>query len=169
MEETLQNPETGDGKKPSSRTIALSALVAVAVVASFWLVFEPFHKGRGRLQNANLPMNATEQEYLKKIEIGNIALSRAENFLHQEVTILSGEVANGGSEPVAVLRVTTEFADDLNQIILRETRDVLASTDAALAPGERRSFEISFDHVPNSWNMQQPSVRIAYVQLSSRK
>jgi hypothetical protein len=169
MEETLQNPETGDGKKPSSRTIALSALVAVAVVASFWLVFEPFHKGRGRLQNANLPMNATEQEYLKKIEIGNIALSRAENFLHQEVTILSGEVANGGGEPVAVLRITTEFADDMNQIILRETRDVLASTDAALAPGERRSFEISFDHVPNSWNMQQPSVRVAYVQLSSRK
>jgi hypothetical protein len=171
MDEPLHNPEAPDGqRKPSQRTVVLSALVALAVVASFWLVFEPFHKGKGRRsQDANVPMSAAEQEYLKKIEVGNLALSRAENFLHQEVTILNGEVLNSGSRFVSDLRVTTEFADDMNQIVLRETREVLATTDAALAPGERRNFEISFEHVPTSWNMQQPAVRVVYVHFSSRK
>ena len=26
--------------------------------------------------------------------------------------------------------------------------------------GERRQFDIAFEHIPNSWNMQQPIVRI---------
>ncbi len=168
MEETLHNPEAGDGQRKSSRrTMALSALVALAVVVSFWLVFEPFHKGKGRrAQNANVPMTAAEQEYLKKIEIGNLMASRAENFLRQEVTVLNGEVFNGGNQFVSDLRVTFEFTDDMNQVVLRETRGVLASTDAALAPGEKRTFEISFEHVPPSWNVQT-AVHMAYVRFST--
>jgi hypothetical protein len=171
MNEPLHNPEAGeDQSKPSRRTVALSVLVAVAVVASFWLVFEPFHKNKGRTrQGTDAPMGAPEREYLKKIQIGDLALSRAENFLHQEVTILNGDVLNSGNQFVSDLRVTTEFADDMNQIVLRETREVLASTDAALAPGEKRGFEISFERIPASWNTQQPAVHVAYVQFTSRK
>jgi len=56
----------------------------------------------------------------------------------------------------------------MNQIVLKETRGVLSSTEQPLAPNERRSFEISFDHVPNSWNMQQPSVVATSLQLAIR-
>lgn len=170
MEEAFHNPETGDGQgKSSRRTVALSALVALAVVTSFWLVFEPFHKNKGRRNlNSDAPMNAAEQEYLPKIDIGNLTASRAENFLHQEVTTLNGEVLNRGDQFVSDLRVTFEFTDDMNQIVLRETRGVLASTDAPLAPGEKRAFEVAFEHVPPSWNVQA-AVHITYVQFSTRK
>jgi hypothetical protein len=57
----------------------------------------------------------------------------------------------------------------MNQIVLRETRKVLGSPEAALSPGERRNFEISFEHIPNSWNMQAPTVRIARLQLNPQK
>ncbi len=168
MEGTLHNPESGkEPQKSSRRTLVLSALVALGVVASFWLVFEPFHKGRRSL-NSDVPMTAAEREYLKKIEIGDLTASRAENFLHQEVTILNGEVLNRGNQFVSDLRVTFEFTDDMNQVVLRETRGVLATTDAALAPGEKRAFEISFEHVPPSWNVQA-AVHVAYVQFSPRK
>jgi len=67
------------------------------------------------------------------------------------------------------LGLTTEFSDDMNQIVLRETRGVLGSPKGALAPGERRAFEISFDHVPNSWNMRAPGVRVSYLKLPSQE
>jgi len=114
-------------------------------------------------------MSPFEQEYSKKIEVGKLTMSRAENFLHQEVTTLTGELYNGGTEPVLGLALTTEFVDDMNQIVLRESRMVLGSPAAPLAPGERRAFEISFDHVPNSWNMQTPAVRVSHLQLPARK
>jgi len=142
----------------------------VAVVTIFWLLFmsRTVHAPHSTSETLNLTMTSGEQEYVKNIQVGNIAMSRAENFLHQEVTILNGEVYNAGKEPVYGLRLTTTYSDDMNQTVLKETRAVLGSPEPPLAPGERRTFEISFDHVPNSWNMQQPSVAVAYLQLRRR-
>ena len=172
MQPPLQNPEAQETKaKSSPMTIATGVVLAAAVLGGLWLLREPpqGRKSASMQETATLKMSPAEQDYAKKIEIAKIALSRAENFLHQEVTILNGEVYNGGTEPVAALNFTTEFHDDMNQIVLREPRRVLKSSEAPLAPGERRNFEISFEHVPNMWNMQAPAVRIAYLQLSAAK
>src|SRR5271170_2934212 len=126
----------------------MGAVLSAAILAGLWFLFEP-PQGRksSSMQEAAIPqMNPAEQEYAKKLEIGKIALSRAENFLHQEVTILNGEVYNGGPEPVVALTLTTEFLDSMNQVVLRETRRVLKTSEPPLAPGERRNFEISFEH-----------------------
>ena len=82
---------------------------------------------------------------------------------------MTGEVFNGGSQKVSGLRITIEFSNDMNQVVLRETRGVLGTPETPLVPGERRVFEISFDHIPNSWNMQQPAVHVEYLQLPSSK
>ena len=114
-------------------------------------------------------MSPAEQAYSKSIQIENIALSRAENFLHQEVTILDADAINAGQQTVAGMSVTVEFFDDLHQVVLRETRSVLGSPAAELRPGQRRTFSISFDRVPPGWNLQQPSVQVVYLQLSILK
>jgi hypothetical protein len=116
-----------------------------------------------------IKMSPAEMDYLAKIQVKDIALSRAENFLHQEVTILSGTVVNTGPETVAALELTIQFADQMNQIALRETRGVLGSPAAPLGPGQERKFDISFDGVPASWNMQQPILHVAHLLLSPRK
>ena len=172
MPHTLQNPEAPESKtKASPVSIATGVVLAAAILAGLWLLFEPpqARKSASLQETASPPMSPAEQEYARNMEIGNIALSRAENFLHQEVTILNGEVYNAGTQRVVALSFTTEFLDDMNQVVLRETRRVLKTSDAALAPGERRNFEISFEHVPNMWNMQAPAVRVAYLQLSAAK
>jgi len=172
MQETLHNPETTQGRpKRSPITIPVATVAILALVAIVWLLFQPSQSRRSSpaLDAAKLKMSAAEQEYKKKIEVGNLALSRAENFLHQEVTILNGEVFNGGAEPVSDLLLTTIFSDDMNQIVLRETRGVLGTPERSLAAGERRAFEISFDYVPNSWNMQSPVVRVEYLHLPAHK
>jgi len=172
MEEPLHTP--GEQRKPASHvrvTLLLAAIVVLVIAASLWFLFKsPPAPQQGTLQLVVRPrMTDSEKDYAKNLRVENIAMSRAENFLHQEVTILNAEVVNGGPQVIAALELSVEFTDEMNQVVLREARGVLGTPSAVLAPGERRAFEISFDHVPASWNMQQPAVRVSRLQLAKAK
>jgi hypothetical protein len=172
MQETFENPETPESKpKTTPLTLAMAVVVAAAILVSLWFLFEPpqTRKSTTIQETVILKMSPSEQECAKKIEIEKMEMSRAENFLRQEVTTLAGELHNGGTESVQRLSLTTEFSDDMNQIVLRDTRRVLGNPEVALAPGERRTFEISFDHIPKAWNMQTPAVRISHLEIIPRK
>lgn len=167
MQDTFEDPEVPKTKlNIAPLTIVIGAIAIVVVALSFWFLFEPV--GPQSHATIQVQMSPAEQEYAKNIEIGNLAMSRAENFLHQEVTTLTGEIHNAGTEQVLALAITAEFYDDMHQIVLRETRSVLGSPAAKLAPGERRTFEISIEHIPVSWNMQTPAVSIARLQLPQK-
>ena len=170
MQEILQNQPDPEERKPLPLNILLGALVVIAIALSFWFAFKTPAGGSSRVgqPNVSVPMSPAEQAYAKNIQIENIALSRAENFIHQEVTILNADAVNAGPQSVAALNVTVEFFDDLHQVVLRESRSVLAPA-AALAPGQRRTLTISFERVPASWNLQQPSVQVTYLQLATVK
>lgn len=143
---------------------AATILIALAVV--MW----PGSERRApRMREAHLPFGLAEQAYAPNIQIENLVPSRAENFLNQEVTIFNGQVTNAGNTPVSNVELTLEFADEMNQVILRESRVLLPAQAAPLAPGERRNFDISFDHIPPSWNIRQPAVHISGILLPSRK
>ncbi len=171
MQEILQNQPEPEQRKPLPLNILLGALVIVAIALSFWFAFKSPQGNSSRTapSNVSVPMSPAEQAYAKSIQIENIALSRAENFLHQEVTILNADAVNAGQHSVVGLTVTVEFFDDMHQVVLRETRSVLGTPPAALGPGQKRGFSISFDRVPTSWNLQQPSVRVTYLQLAAVK
>ena len=170
MQDALKNPEAPEStQRLSWLTISGSAILLAALLAGLWWFLL---KGAG--EKASSPQTAAsmtpaERAYVKNLRVENIALSRAENFLHQEVTTLTGELVNTGSQPVLTLALTFEFADSYNQIVLRETRSVLSASMPKLAPAERRAFEISFEHIPSSWNMQAPELRLAYLRLEPPK
>jgi hypothetical protein len=170
MQEILQNSPDEEHRKPPPLNILLGALVVIAIGLAFWLAFKSPQGAASRAGSANpsIPMTPAEQAYAQSMHIENIALSRAENFIHQEVIILNADAVNAGQQPVSGLGVTVEFFDDLHQVVLRESRNVLASP-TFLAPGQRRSFTVSFDRVPAGWNFQQPSVRVTYLQLTTLK
>lgn len=152
-------------------TLVLAAIVVFVIAASLWFLFKPTPAPQpGTLQLVVTPrMSDSEKDYAKNLRVENIAMSRAENFLHQEVTVLNAEVVNAGPQAIADLELSVEFSDEMNQVVLREARGVLGTPPAALVPGERRSFEISFDHVPPSWNMQLPAVSVTTLQLAKAK
>jgi len=156
--------EGSGGRRP-----LIAAIAAVVLAASIYLVFFHAPAPSPRPAVPQLPFGPEEQAYAGKLQFGNLAMSRAENFLHQEVTIMSGEVANTGGRPVQAIDATITFQDDMQQIVLRETRSLLRPGAAPLEPGKTVSFEISFDHVPPSWNVQTPSVRVVGVQLAGNK
>ncbi|HET6931749.1 MAG TPA: hypothetical protein VFI45_15585 [Candidatus Acidoferrum sp.] len=171
MQEILQNQPEPEQRKLLPLNILLGALVVIGIALAFWLAFKSPRGSSSGLapSNVSVPMSPAEQAYAKNIQIENIALSRAENFIHQEVTILNADAVNPGQQTVASLSVTVEFFDDLHQVVLRESRGILGSPSSPLAPGQRRSFSISFDRIPASWNLQQPSVQVTYLQLAILK
>jgi hypothetical protein len=143
--------------------VAADALVLFVVV--FFYLFSSGPRS-GPLREAQLPFGSAEQAYAPRIELRHFSMSRAENFVHQEVTMLSGEVANAGEQALAEVEVTVEFRDSLNQVVLRETRRLFGAAGPPLAPNQPRSFRLSFEHIPNDWNRQIPSVRITGLKFA---
>jgi len=151
--------------------VVVFVLVAALVLPSGMLLNPWFHgdqpsgtKRHLTAAGAQLLFGPAEQAYASQIHIESITMNRVENFLNQEVTTLSGEVVNTGDRSLQGLELTVEFSDELRQTVLRESRSVL--DPPPLAAGARRDFEISFEHVPDSWNLQQPSVTVTALRLT---
>jgi hypothetical protein len=145
--------------------LILAAVAMLVIVGALY-----FLPGRQSPPGAAPPgthfaFGTSEQAYAARMRIENIALSRAENFLHQEITTLTGELVNGGDRELRGVELTIEFTDDLNQIALREARAVLTPMAPVVAAGARRGFEVSFEHLPASWNMKPPTVRVSGLQF----
>jgi len=168
MQEMLQKNSPPEKSRPSPIAVLGAVLILAALATVAWFVLQSRENRPSAQTNLPAKMSAEEAAYAKSVLIRNIALSRAENFIHQEVTILNADAVNGGSQAIQALTVTVEFSDDLHQVVLRESRAVLAAS-SPLAPGQSRNFQISFDRVPSSWNMQLPAVQVSYLRLAVLK
>jgi hypothetical protein len=170
MPDTLQI-ETADQPQPKTRRSWIVWMGAATVAIALAIVMWPGAERRpiSRMRESRLPFGAAEQAYAPNLQIEKLALSRAENFLNQEVTTLAGSLTNAGNLPLSDVELTVEFSDQLGQIVLRESRAVFAPQTSPFAPKERRDFEVSFEHIPSSWNIQQPLVRVSGILFASRK
>jgi len=149
--------------------LGVAAAAVVIVLAAFYLWPGRQSPSRGGAQEVHPPFGPAERAYAAKIQFENFALSRAENFLNQEVTTLAGELINAGDQTLSEIEVTVEFSDQLDQVALRETRLAVTSASPPVTPTERRSFEVSFEHIPTSWNSQLPVVRVSGLRFGPEK
>jgi hypothetical protein len=145
--------------------LILSAVAVLVIVGAIYFLPGRQSPPGAAPAGTHFSFGTAERAYASRMRIETIALSRAENFLHQEITTLTGELVNGGDRTLRGVEVTVEFSDDMNQIALREAHPVVTPAAAPLAAGERRGFEVSFEHIPSSWNLQQPAVRISGLQF----
>jgi len=170
MSETLRI-ETPEEPKPSGGRSWIAWMgagtILIALVVVMWP--NPERRTAPKLHEVHLPFGAPEQAYVASLQIGNLSLSRAENFLNQEVTTLAGQITNSGDRPVANVEITVEFADEFGQIVLRESRTLFTPQAHALAAGQQRDFDVSFEHIPPSWNIQKPAVRVSGILFTSRQ
>jgi hypothetical protein len=163
--ESLEQPQPKPGRSWIAWMGAATILIALGIV--MWPAAE--RRAASNTRESHLPFGSAEQAYAPQLQIENLTLSRAENFLNQEVTTLGGRLTNGGNLPLSNVELTVEFSDQLGQVVLRETRAVFAPQMPPFAPGEHRDFEVSFEHIPSSGNIQQPRVRVSGILFTSQK
>jgi hypothetical protein len=107
-----------------------------------------------------LPFGATEQAYAVRIHFRDIQLAHATNFLNQDFTYVAGTISNDGDRAVRALEITVEFHDPFNQVILRESQELSGPATPPLDAGQHRDFQITLEHLPATWNHENPAVRV---------
>lgn len=161
-------PDPGD--RPENKT-----RVFVALAAALLIVALAFYFVRGTTQapqpaaGTQTGLGPEERAYAANVGVDRLEISRAENFLHQEVTTISGEITNGGNRALAGVELTIEFYDVMNQIAQRETRSLFGPPGPPIPAGDHREFEVSFEHISTAWNMRAPTIKVSGLQFSPTK
>jgi hypothetical protein len=143
----------------------LAGLIVVLILAGsayFWIQKT---STKPAAEAPPLPMGAAEQAYAPQIEFGNFDLSRASNFLNQQVTYVNGVVSNRGQRDVAEIEVTLEFRDIAQNVILREKQRMLGANQKPLQSLGKRSFQLNFENIPDGWNQVPPTFTITGLRL----
>ena len=145
-------------------------ILTVGLIAAALLVGGVYLAGRLSPASAPapqqvLPMGPAEQAYASQIQFLEPKVTRAANFLNQDVTFVWGTVANNGSRPVKQIEITLEFQDPFKLVVLRDKQLLFTPTAAPLAPKEQRDFQIDYESVPVEWNQAYPVIRITGLQL----
>ncbi|MBZ5697214.1 MAG: DUF2393 domain-containing protein [Acidobacteriia bacterium] len=143
----------------------LAGLVIVALLIGGAVLFSRFSSPAGSETVKPLPMRPSEQGYAPQIHFLEPKMSRAANFLNQEVTFIFGTIENGGNRRIRQIEITLEFHDPFNQVVLRDTQRLFPPNAAPLAPGERRDFQIGYESIPAQWNNVYPSIRVTGLGL----
>ncbi len=138
------------------------AAVVLALAATLLLTRNP--KTAGTTAD-RLPMGSAEQAYARNVRFVDLRMSRAANFLNQQVTFLFGSLSNEGTRSIRDIEVTVEFLDSFNRVVLRERQRLWSSRAGPLRPGDVRQFQLGFEHIPADWNHQYPSIRVTGLLL----
>jgi hypothetical protein len=140
-------------------------LVAAAVLAVIVAVLALLARTGSRPSPTAARLSAEQKAYLPQIVITDARMSAAENFLGHTVTYLDALVSNKGGKEVRQLELELVFVDTLSQVVLRETARPITLQTRPLEPGQTRSFQVSFEHMPLEWNLAPPVITPESVQF----
>ena len=107
-----------------------------------------------------LPMGSEEQAYAPQIHFLEPKMSRAANFLNQEVTYVFCTVENSGNRKVQNIEITLEFHDPFNQVVLRDKQRLFLPTAPPFMPGQQRDVQIPYEHISAEWNNVFPTIKV---------
>ena len=139
------------------------AAIVLLVFLGVYLVTE--YAQEEAVKEEQLPLTDVEKVYIGRIEFSEPKVSRAANFLNQEVTFVFGNVVNHGPRAIRQMELTLEFRDAFGQVVLRDVRRPWASQATPLAGSQSREFQLTFEYVPASWNQAYPGLRITGLLL----
>lgn len=151
-------------QKSKFSTAFLAGIVVVLLLLGGVYLLTKYSK-QEVVTEERLPMTEVEQAYVSRVQFADPKMSRAANFLNQEVTFVFGTVVNNGPKTIRQTEITVEFRDIFNQVVLRDPRRPWGPQAPPLVGGQSRDFQFNFEHVPADWNQAYPSLRITGLLL----
>ena len=148
----------------------VAALIVIVVVGALVIAGR---KKPAPVLNTLQPADA----YAASLPLSQLAMSEAANMSGGKLTYLDGQVRNTGNRTVNAVTVQVVFANDedlapqidtvpLTLIRMKEPYiDTEPVSAAPLKPGDEHEFRLTFEAVPDNWNMQMPEVRVIHAGL----
>jgi hypothetical protein len=144
----------------------LAGIVIVLLLVAGAVLLSKYSAPAGPVVEKPLPMGAAEQAYAPQLHFLEPKMSRAANFLNQEVTFVFGTLENAGNRKVKQVEVTLEFHDPFGQVVQREKERLFGPNADPLPPGQQRDFQLGYEHISAQWNNVYPSVRVTGLDLN---
>jgi hypothetical protein len=166
--ETPFSPTTPpDSPGPWRAIFAGTAVLAVVIGLLVWL-------GGGKSSTAPAP-----SPYLNNLQVSNVKMAAAQNFVGGTVTYVEGLITNTGDKTVTGAVAEVIFRNSLGQVVQKEQipirvlvfqgpeRDILDLRSAPLRPGASADFRLTIEgSISTDWNQGYPEVRIASVSTA---
>jgi len=146
----------------STLTYVLMAAGALAIIVIALVLLVRIRSGPS---SSEARLSEEQKAYLQQIAITDARMSAAENFLGHTVTYLDARVSNKGGKEIRQLELELVFVDTLDRVVLRETARPITLQTGPLEPGQTRSFQVSFEHMPLEWNLAPPAITPKSVQF----
>ena len=115
--------------------------------------------------------------YAAKVNLSDVKMSAAENFVGARITYIEGTVANTGDKAVTHTVVHVAFKNSLGEVaqaedvalyILKTSGPYPDTVDlhvSPLAPGQSAPFRLTFDHISNDWDRAYPDLKVTDVSV----
>ncbi len=118
--------------------------------------------------------------YAAKLQVSDLKMSAAENFVGGTVSYLEGKITNTGDKAVTRATLEVTFKNSLGEVVQKENMPVRAVVPhsvtgtpemfdlatAPLQPGKSIDFRLTFEHISNDWNREYPAVK--FVSVTTR-
>lgn len=156
-----------DNASPQTETSKLSIPVPVMVGGIVVILGLSAWGGYDYWQRKHPPappvLTAEAKQYVHNLQLSGVEMKATESYMKQRVVEITGDVTNNGPRAVNVVEINCVFYDPYGQLVLRERVTVVGRRTGRLAPGDKKSFRLAFDNIPESWNQQLPALVIAQI------
>ena len=119
--------------------------------------------------------------YAENLQIGELKLSAAENFVGGTVSYLDGKVANVGNKTVTAATVEVVFRNAMGEVVQKEPLplmlyhtgmagfpDVAPLSAVPLTPNTTRDFRLTLEHISSDWNRGYPELRFTQITTKNQ-
>jgi hypothetical protein len=160
------SPLTEEAPDSNVRAIVMGVVAVLAVVGVIAV-----------LSRTSPKSPAAPHPYASSLKLSDLKMSVAENFVGARVTYIDGTVTNAGDKAVTHALVHVNFKNSLDQVAQAEDvalhvlqtggpyPDAVDLSVSPLAPGQRKPFRLTFEHVSADWNQAYPEVQVTDVRV----
>lgn len=104
--------------------------------------------------------------YVNNLELSDVRVQAAENFMQQQVVEVDGKITNKGNRPLNSVDVYCLFYGVDGQMVHRERVPIVRAKGKPLTPGATRDFRLPFDTLPATWNQAMPHLVVAQIEFA---
>jgi hypothetical protein len=117
-------------------------------------------------KTAEAPLTAEARAYTEHLKLADVTMKATGNYFAQTVVEIQGSIENTGDRNLDTVEIYCVFSDGYGQMVLRQRLPIVSARMGGLKPGEKKSFRLPFDQIPESWNQKMPQLVIASVKFS---
>lgn len=155
----MASPAT-EKHKASYIPIIIGAVTLVLLVAGY------LYLNSERSTGPDEQASAEAKAYLSNLQLSDVKMQAAENFMQQRVVEIDGKITNKGPRALKSIDVYCLFYSVDGHMIHRERVPVVRAAAKPLMPDDTRDFRLPFDALPSNWNQAMPHLVVAQITFA---